>query len=383
MREQKQMHKIQISISTTNDLKKRSYIYIKIGEKKYKEYTGIKLGLNIQPNSSQTINERMEQLKHLEYEFKKAIEFGKYPINKSLSKVKTIENTSLKELLDLAISNKKKANLTRNYVNHLERLTDKLKAFLTTEELNGKINDLQRIRIQEFMNQFNSTASNYMISRRHIKAVFGEIDKDFEFNTAIITRTDKRKATPKLHKIYSDEQLKNVLQFLKNNHEELHLCCLMSYGCLLRPHNEIRLLKRHHFKNNITEIHLSGNENKGKKIRTVPIPSYVRELLQNRLEGLSHDDNIFTRRLDSNNPYYFSTAWTRMFKLMEKEGIIEKNQTIYSFRHTASVNVYKKTKDLHILQQLLGHSDMIVTLKYLRGLGVHNVDELKHVMPEL
>lgn len=88
MREHKKMHKIQISISTTNDLKKRSYIYIKIGEKKYKEYTGIKLGLNIQPNSSQTINERMEQLKHLEYEFKKAIEFGKYPINKSLSKVK-------------------------------------------------------------------------------------------------------------------------------------------------------------------------------------------------------------------------------------------------------------------------------------------------------
>ncbi|MEJ5092429.1 tyrosine-type recombinase/integrase [Sphingobacterium faecium] len=372
-----------VTIKKSNDLKKRAYISIYVQGRRIKEYTGLKLGLNIKPNSASTIKQRDELLTLLEYEFKKAIEFNRYPNNQSIIQEKKIKPLSVKELLDLAISNKKKANLTRNYVNHLERLTDKLKAFLKTEELNGKINDLQRSRIQEFMNQFNSTASNYMTSRRHIKAVFGEIDKDFEFNTTIITRTDKRKATPKLHKIYSDEQLTNVLQFLKNNHEELHLCCLMSYGCLLRPHNEIRLLKRHHFKNNVTEIHLSGNENKGKKIRTVPIPSYVRELLLKRLEGLSHDDNIFTLRPDANNPYYFSTAWTRMFKIMEKEEIIEKNQTIYSFRHTASVNVYKKTKDLHILQQLLGHSDMIVTLKYLRGLGVHNADELKHVMPEL
>ncbi|WP_104384807.1 tyrosine-type recombinase/integrase [Sphingobacterium sp. HMA12] len=377
------MIKAQISISTTDDLTKRSYIYIKIGDKKYKEYTGIKLGLDIQPNSSITIKERTEQLRLLEYEFRKAIEFGKYPVNQSKLRIKTTENTPLKELLDIAINNKRKANLSPKYVYHLEKLTEKLKQFLSPEELNGNINNLQRSRIQEYMNQFNSSASNYMISRRHIKAIFAEIDKDFEFNTSIINRTDKRKATPKLHQIYSDNQIKEVLSFLKTNHKDLYLCCLMSYGCLLRPHNEIRLLKRYHFKNNVTEIHLSGDENKGKKIRTVPIPHYVRELIIERLEGLSYDDNLFTRKPEIHNPYYFSTAWTRMFKLMEKEGIIEKNQTIYSFRHTASVNVYKKTKDLHILQQLLGHSDMIVTLKYLRGLGVHNADELKHVMPEL
>jgi hypothetical protein len=42
-----------------------------------------------------------------------------------------------------------------------------------------------------------------------------------------------------------------------------------------------------------------------------------------------------------------------------------------------------KTKDLHILQQLLGHSDMIVTLKYLRGLAAIKNDDLKAVMPTL
>ena len=63
--------------------------------------------------------------------------------------------------------------------------------------------------------------------------------------------------------------------------------------------------------------------------------------------------------------------------------MIKPNQTLYSFRHTAAVNVYHKTKDVHILQQLLGHSDMIVTLIYLRGLGELNSDKLREVMPEL
>ena len=63
--------------------------------------------------------------------------------------------------------------------------------------------------------------------------------------------------------------------------------------------------------------------------------------------------------------------------------MIKPNQTLYSFRHTAAVNVYYKTKDIYILQQLLGHYDMAVTLKYLRGLGEFNHDQLKNLMPEL
>lgn len=373
-----------VKIKDSDDLTKRAFISISINGKRIKEYTGAKLGLNIKPNSALSIEHRSSLLKELEYEFKKSLEFNTYPLDKQEYKHPAVIKTpSLQELLDRAISNKKKANLSIKYVKHLESLTIKFKSFLCTEELEGNINSLERARIQEFMNLFNTSASHYMIARRHIKAVFSEIDKDFEFNTTIVNRTDRRKATPKLHKTYTDEQRNNVLDFLKNNHFELYLCCLLSYGCLLRPHNEIRLLKRHHFKNNISEIHLSGNENKGKKIRVVPIPTYVRDIFLPRIENLQPDDNIFTGKTESNNLYYFSTAWTRMFKIMANIGIIEKNQTIYSFRHTASVNVYKKTKDLHILQQLLGHSDMIVTLKYLRGLGVHNAEELRHVMPEL
>ncbi|KQR65350.1 site-specific integrase [Pedobacter sp. Leaf176] len=58
-------------------------------------------------------------------------------------------------------------------------------------------------------------------------------------------------------------------------------------------------------------------------------------------------------------------------------------QTLYSFRHSAAVNVYRKTKDLDIVKRMMGHSDMIVTLKYLRSLGEYTDDSLRDFMPDL
>lgn len=376
------MLKYSIKIKRSDDLTKRAFIEIIIKGKRFKEYTGLKLGVNLKPNYASTISQRDEQLKTLEYEYKKAIDLNIYPVNiKSVEKAK--KSFSAFELFQIAISNKKKANLSPKYVLNLESITLKFIAFLNDSELKGNIENIERNRIQEFLNNFGSTASYYMIVRRHLKAIYSEINKFNPFDLSVFNNTDKRKASPILHKPYLDNQLQLVLENIRDLHPDLHLCCLLSYGCLLRPHNEIRLLKKDHFKNNFSEIHLSGSENKSGKIRIVPVPKFVRILVVSRLEKLSNEDNIFSGNLNAFNEFYFNTAWKRIFKKLEPIGLIQNNQTIYSFRHTAAINVYKKTKDLHILQQLLGHSDMIVTLKYLRGLGVHNTEELRSVMPEL
>jgi integrase len=68
---------------------------------------------------------------------------------------------------------------------------------------------------------------------------------------------------------------------------------------------------------------------------------------------------------------------------MNKEGLIQEKQTIYSFRHTAAVEVYQRTKDVNLLKSLLGHSSILVTLKYLRGLGEYNEEILKDAAPRL
>ena len=50
------------------------------------------------------------------------------------------------------------------------------------------------------------------------------------------------------------------------------------------------------------------------------------------------------------------------------EVVIEDNQTLYSFRHTGAIDVFQRTGSLTKLQQVMGHSNMTVSLGYLRNL---------------
>ena len=55
-----------------------------------------------------------------------------------------------------------------------------------------------------------------------------------------ITQIPKRREKATLHKPIRD--VAAVLEDIKAFNTNLHLCCLLTYGCLLRPHQEIRQL---------------------------------------------------------------------------------------------------------------------------------------------
>lgn len=364
----------------SNENSAKSFISITIDGKRYREYSGKKINVDIYPNKAKCHKQRNKLLKKLEYEFMKKLEDGTY--QKLINISPTVPSTT-EEHFKKALKQKLRSNLNSHYAKALEKNCKNFLSFLTEKEKKGDVNLLDANRVQEYLDTYRTSSNNYMAKRREFGSLIGYIKSKGFLKHDIMRQTDKLKVKATLHKIYTKKQLKEVLAYLKSTHENLYLCCLLSYGCLLRPHIEIRNLKGSHFKSDCTEIHLSGRENKSGRVRAVLIPEYVRKAVYDRVRNLGTTDNFFSNTSTPFNEYYFKTAWSRHYKHMLKLGIIEEEQTVYSFRHTSAVNVYKKTKDLHILQQLLGHSDMIVTLKYLRGLGVHNVDELKHVMPEL
>lgn len=374
-------------IVTTKDLKTRSYITFYYLGTRVREYNGDSINIPIKPNAATTLKERNELLKRLEYEFIKALENGNYPSNvtwKPQSQLPPVkELISVKQYLDEAITKKANANITKKYKYNLTTIYNQFTTFLTEAELNGSIEDISLNRIEEFLSKFSSSGTYYMNKRRDLGVLFSVINRRLKHKIYVVKDSERMKSRAKLHKVYRDEQVKPILNYLKANHPNLYICCLITYATFLRPHHEIRSLKLSHIKSDCTEIHLSGMENKGKRIRIVYIPDYLRAELLPIVSNLKLDDSIFTASNIIPNDYYFSTAWTRIFQRMYKLGLTEKNQTIYSFRHTAAVQVYNKTKDLHILQQLLGHSDMIVTLKYLRGLAAIKNDDLKGLMPTL
>lgn len=374
------MYIYNLKISSPEDLSKRAFISITIDGQRYKEYNGNRINVAIKPNNAKTERERNQLLKQLEYEFRKRLEDGTY--QRLIDKSYTV-NRRVKDLMALALKQKHSSSLNRHYAKALAHTCNGFLGFLTEKERLADIHLLKVSRIQEYLNGFKATPTHYMNKRKELFSLLNYLKHAFGLDLNITKAIDRVKTKATLHTIYSQEQLSEVLAYLKEHHANLYLCCLISYGCFLRPHIEVRNLKGSHFKFDCTEIHLSGDENKSGRVRTVCLPDYVREAIYERVSQLGKNENLFSGNEAPFNEYYFKTAWSRHFKIMLASGIVENNQTIYSFRHTAAVNVYKQTKDLHLLQQLLGHSNMIVTLKYLRGLGVHSASELRQVMPKL
>ena len=50
--------------------------------------------------------------------------------------------------------------------------------------------------------------------------------------------------------------------------------------------------------------------------------------------------------------------------------LLKEGQTLYSFRHSGAIEIFKRTGSLTKLQKAMGHSSLNVSLTYLRGLEV-------------
>jgi len=49
--------------------------------------------------------------------------------------------------------------------------------------------------------------------------------------------------------------------------------------------------------------------------------------------------------------------------------------TLYSFRHSGAIEIFKRTGSITKLQKAMGHSSINVSLTYLRGLEVPELNE--------
>jgi integrase len=384
------------TIVTSNDLNQRSYITFYFNGNRVREYNGNKIGIQISPNRSDSIVKRNELLEKLRFELHKALDTNNYPKDtglkeKSITKTTTpviqdkttITPPSAHHLLFYGIRTKLRSELSKKYKRNLKSIYRQFVKFMTTEELKGSITSISVVKIDSFLNQFKSSGTYYMNKRRDLGVLFSAAGRIMDQPVETVQKSQRKKSKAKLHKAYEQQQLKPILNYLKVYNPNLYICGLLTYGAWLRPHEEVRLLTAGNFKNNLSEVHLSGEENKGGRVRVVHIPEYIRAELKDKLASLGRHDNIFSLTSVPFNEYYFNTQWSRAWAKMYKLGLIFEDQTIYSFRHTAAVQLYQRTKDVHLLQQLLGHSAITVTLKYLRNLGEIDSEQLAKYAPQL
>jgi integrase len=278
--------------------------------------------------------------------------------NTIFKRIATDENNTRTDLevLKLALDRKLKSNLSKKYLETLEFIYLKIKEISTDGEVNEKT-------IEKLLSNYVN-ATSYNTIRTHLSALISEaMNLCLKHNP--MQHIKRKRQEEKLHKPFNN--IKEVLEEIKEFNANLYLCCLLTYGCLLRPHREIRELKWGDFSDDFSFINLSGSRNKSKKNRIVPVPDFIKDELTPTLLN----ENIFSKSEMPFNPSYFKTLW---IKYKRKSIFLEKNQTLYSFRHSGAINIFKRTGSIHKLQSALGHSSINVSLTYLRNLEISKLE---------
>ena len=225
---------------------------------------------------------------------------------------------------------------------------------------NITLDNLKSSNIRDFLVRPNWSPK----TQRTVKSTLSPLLSEIKPN--LVQSVKLKKPTSSLHKPF--DNINEILNNINEHNSHLHLCCLMTYGCLLRPHREIRELTWGDFSDDLNYINLSGHRNKSGRNRIVPVPSYIRDIL---VKGEPHH-NIFSGRPQPLNQDYFKTLWSRFKK---QSNLLEQGQTLYSFRHSGAIEIFKRTGSLTKLQKAMGHSSINVSLTYLRGLEVAELKE--------
>lgn len=260
----------------------------------------------------------------------------------------------------------------QNDLFYLEKaLIEKLKEGHSKHHRNALKLAYKRIKNQAINGCLNVQVIENALSSYHNKTSFNTLRRNMNIlcrsavklgmTTNPVEAVKRKKESAQLNKAIKN--VSSLLAEIKAYNDNLHLCCLLTYGCLLRPHREVRELKWDDFSEDLSFIRLSGDRNKSGRNRIVPVPSYVRIIL-NRTQD---HHNIFSNKKEPFNPDYFKGLWSKFKKRSE---LLEKDQTLYSFRHTGAIDVYKRTGSIEKLKTAMGHSSIMVSLTYLRGLDI-------------
>jgi len=335
-------------------------------KQRFRYSTAKPLGKDLNPNR-QPIKERAEQARVLCAVFTLSIAEGWRPQQGELSLSKAPNSA---ELARQGLKRKSAQNLSKCYLKDLERTCGLWLRYCESEAIGElPITDLSILNFRDFFQWSGVPTSSLSNLKRNLSALL--VEEAQAYGVSLPLRQIKvPKSIPTLHKPI--ENITALLQDIRAFNSNLHLCCLMTYGMLLRPHREIRCLKFSDFNNDYTMVSLGAERVKSKRNRMVPVPEYIRELLfQRAAQSECINGNIFTLSSHAFNDDYFKTLWSRY---KSQTALLSQDQTLYSFRHTGAIRVFEKSGSLATLQRVMGHSDMKVSLTYLRGLEVKHLD---------
>ena len=177
---------------------------------------------------------------------------------------------------------------------------------------------------------------NFCIKKRYFKR------DDYETIDFLMTKHNVREV------VILEDDYKILLSNAKDDDFRLYMMSLWETGC--RP-NEIVPLKKSDidFDKGIVKVF----QTKTKKYKTV----YLTDELLKEFENIKTE--YLFNAYDKHKAFY-----GRIFKKLRNDLDMNKEYCLYAFRHSFGTRMLNKTKDIHLVSKLLGHSDISITAKH-------------------
>ncbi len=223
--------------------------------------------------------------------------------------------------------------------------------------------DVEKFKLLEKNKGVRATTINIWL--RHIKAVF-----NYAYHTGEIKNQILIKQFRVLEKPVREIPKSTITKLINAADPQYRDLLIVAFNTGMRR-GELFSLKCENIDFEAGLITLMPHQTKVKKVRYIPVPDRVLQVLARHCEGKRKNQRVFDFLKDENSITY------RFQKLKRKTGI--KNVRFHDIRHTFALRLVKEGFDISEVQQILGHSTIITTKKYLRFREEYLREKLKNL----
>ena len=269
----------------------------------------------------------------------------------------------------------------------IQTYTSKLAMFIEHFGAHRKVNEVTDYDITSFLNQAERekewTGVTYNLARIVLNNFFKYLTVNRYVASNPVSGIETRKELKtELHTVFSDEDFIKIMKWLKEHDPYCLFFVKMIYYTCIRP-KELRQLQLKHIDIKSNTITVPANIAKNKKA----LPVHIDEALMKELEQLqlsqypetyyllgSTSKIVGKQQIGENTPYY------RFQRCLKELGLVDKNYTMYSFKHLSNKKKALNGWSLAEICKANRHSSLVETETYLKDL-LKDVQITKSIPP--